>query len=119
MIEIKPLDSLTTPRDCALKLLEEASEACEAIKEYDKVQVWVTYQDALFKLANVVQCVCNCLQVLNSSESEWEDAVKTVRRRNIERGRHEIDHMKALTMDWGAHDQRRRAARSCGKAACA
>ena len=27
MIEIKPLDSLTTTRECALKLLEEASEA--------------------------------------------------------------------------------------------
>ena len=26
MIEIKPLDSLTTTRECALKLLEEASE---------------------------------------------------------------------------------------------
>lgn len=101
---LKPLDTLKTRRECALKLLEEASEACEAMKHHDKVQEWGTYQDALFELADVGQCVCNCLQVLNPSESEWEDAVKTVRRRNIERGRHEIDYMKTLTMDWGAHD---------------
>lgn len=101
MIEIKPLDSLTTPRECALKLLEEASEACEAIKEYDKVQEWVTYQDALFKLANVGQCVCNCLQVLNSSESEWEDAVRAVKEHNLERGRNEMPGTKTLTMNWG------------------
>lgn len=35
MIEIKPLDSLKTIRECALKLLEEASEACEALKEHN------------------------------------------------------------------------------------
>lgn len=57
MIEIRPLDSLTTPRECALKLLEESSEACEALKEYDKVQNWNTYQEALM-LLNV--CVIAC-----------------------------------------------------------
>lgn len=102
MIGIKPLDSLTTPRECALKLLEEASEACEVLKEYDKVQEWGTYQDALLELADVTQCVCNCLHALNPSKSEWEDAVLTVRKSNHDRGRHEVDGANALTVDWGA-----------------
>lgn len=104
MAVLKPLDTLKTRRECALKLLEEASEACEAIKKHDKVQEWGTYQDALLELADVEQCVCNCLQVLNPLESEWEDAVQTVRKRNRERGRHEVDGARALTVDWGAHD---------------
>lgn len=36
MVKIKPLDTLTTRCECALKLLEEASEACEAIKTHGK-----------------------------------------------------------------------------------
>ena len=75
MTVLKPLDTLKTRRECALKLLEEASEACEAIKHHDKVQEWGTYQDALLELADVTQCVCNCLHALNPSKSEWEDAV--------------------------------------------
>lgn len=90
--------------ECTLKLLEEASEACEALKEHDKVQEWHTYQDALCELADVEQCVCNCLQALNPLESEWEDAVQTVRKRNRERGRHEINYAKTLAVDWGEHD---------------
>lgn len=98
---MKPLDALKTRRECALKLLEEASEACEAIKEYDKVQEWVTYQNALLELADVEQCVCNCLHVLNATASVWEDAVRSVKEHNLERGRNEMPGTKTLKMDWG------------------
>ena len=100
MIEIKPLDSLTTMRECALKLLEEASEACEAIKEYDKVQEWVTYQNAMLELADVAQCLANCLQVLDPANIDWERAVRVVQKHNLERGRNEIEHAATLTIDW-------------------
>lgn len=97
MIEIRPLDSLTTPRECALKLLEESSEACEALKEYDKVQNWNTYQEALMELADVAQCMCNCLQALDSAGIDWE---RVVQKHNLERGRNEIPGTKTLKIDW-------------------
>lgn len=100
MIEIKPLDTLTTPRECALKLLEEASEACEALKAHDKVQDWVTYQNALMELADVAQCMCNCLHVLNATASVWKDAVRAVQKHNLERGRNEMPGTKTLKIDW-------------------
>ena len=104
MAVLKPLDILKTRRECALKLLEEASEACEAIKKHDKMQEWCTYQEALLELADVAQCMCNCLQVLNPYDYEWEDAIKAVQEHNKERGRHEVDGAKELTVDWGIHD---------------
>ncbi len=104
MIEIRPIDSLTTRRECALKLLEEASEACEAIKEHDKVQEWRTYQDALYELADVEQCVCNCLQAIGANSMDWEDAVVEVRNRNIERGRNEMASRRVLRVDWRLYD---------------
>lgn len=101
MAVLKPLDTLKTRRECALKLLEEASEACEAIKRHDKVQGWHTCQDSLMELADVAQCVCNCLQVLNPTARDWERAVQAVQEHNLERGRREIDTGMALTVDWG------------------
>lgn len=100
MIEMKPLDSLTTPRECAIKLLEEASEACEAIKRHDKVQGWHTCQDSLMELADVAQCVCNCLYVLNPTVSEWERAVQDVQEHNKKRGRNEMQGTRTLKIDW-------------------
>lgn len=100
MIEIKPLDTLTTPRECALKLLEEASEACEAIKRHDKVPDWNTYQDALMELADVAQCMCNCLQVLDPANIDWERAMKVVQKQNLERGRNEMPGTRTLKIDW-------------------
>lgn len=100
MIEIKPLDTLTTMRECALKLLEEASEACEAIKRHDKVQGWHTCQDSLMELADVAQCLCNCLYALNPTISEWERAVRDVQEHNKARGRNEIEHAMTLAIDW-------------------
>ena len=100
MIEIKPLDSLTTTRKCALKLLEEAREACEAIKEHDKVQDWSTYQKAMMELADVAQCMCNVLQVLDPAAIDWERAVKAVQKHNLERGRNEMRGTRTLKIDW-------------------
>ena len=100
MIEIRPLDSLTTRRECALKLLEEASEACEALKEHDKVQNWNTYQEALMELADVAQCMCNCLQVLDPTNMDFDRAVRVVQKHNLERGRNEMQGTRTLKIDW-------------------
>lgn len=102
MAGILPLDTLKTTRECALKLLEEASEACEAIKEHDKLQGWETYQDSLLELVDVLQCVTNCLYVLNPSNEEFEAAVLGVRMHNRERGRHEVhvEDGKTLVLKW-------------------
>lgn len=100
MIEIKPLDSSTTQRECALKLLEEASEACEALKEHEKVKNWHTYQEALMELADVAQCMCNCLHALDPAGVDWERAVKFVQKHNMERGRNEMPGTSSLKIDW-------------------
>lgn len=104
MASILPLDTLKTTRECALKLLEEASEACEALKRHDKVKKVGTYQDALLELADVEQCVCNCLQAIGSNSTDWEDAVVEVRNRNIERGRNEMASRRVLRVDWRLYD---------------
>ena len=106
MAYMKPLDSLKTMRECALKLLEEASEACEAIKRYDKSKDSVagefslTYREALLELADVEQCVCNCLHAIGARQEDWKYAVFTVRERNAKRGRHEVEDAGELTMNW-------------------
>lgn len=100
MIEMKPLDSLTTTRECALKLLEEASEACEVLKEYDKVHEWHTYQDALMELADVAQCMCNCLQALNATSDELDDAIEAVQEHNKQRGRNDVSGARTMCISW-------------------
>ena len=104
MASILPLDTLKTSRECALKLLEEASEACEALKRHDKVQKVGTYQDALLELADVEQCVCNCLQAIGANSMDWEDAVAEVRKRNIERGRNEMASRRTFRVEWRLYD---------------
>ena len=104
MASILPLDTFKTERECALKLLEEASEACEALKKHDKVQKIGTYQDALMELADVEQCVCNCLQSMGATSVDWEDAVAEVRKRNIERGRHEVASRRTFMAEWRLYD---------------
>lgn len=115
MIEIKPLDTLTTPRECALKLLEEASEACEAMKLLDHLlekassgedlvhldTIEAYKRNALSELADVAQCMCNCLHAIEAGHGEWEEEVAAVRKHNAKRGRREIDTGMALTVDWG------------------
>ena len=118
MTELKPLDTLKTQRECALKLLEEASEACEAMKLLDHLleksssgedlvhveSIKPYKRSALSELADVAQCMCNCLHAMDVDPGEWEDQVAAVRERNAKRGRHEVDGARALTVDWGAHD---------------
>ena len=115
---LKPLNTLKTRRECALKLLEEASEACEAMKLLDKLlekarsgddlvhfdTIKAYKESALRELADVAQCMCNCLQLIRVPDTEWEDAVRDVQERNAKRGRREIDTGMALTVDWGEHD---------------
>lgn len=104
MANFKPLDSLKTVRECALKLLEEASEACEAMKDYDKLGSWGktdgAYAYALAELADVSQCLCNCLYSLDARQGEFDDAAAHVQKHNAERGRHEVEHPRTLTIDW-------------------
>ena len=115
---MKPLDELKTRRECALKLLEEASEACEAMKLLDHLLEKVEKGDdlvhvetikaykvnALSELADVAQCMCNCLHAMEADRGEWEEEVAAVRERNAKRGRNEVDDAKTLTVDWGEHD---------------
>lgn len=112
-----PLDTLKTERECALKLLEEASEACEAIKKHDKEHEIETYHDSILELVDVLQCVTNCLYMLNPPSEEFEAAVLGVRMYNAVRGRHELhvgdnrelsikwdsDTMK-MTLEWSSNE---------------
>lgn len=100
---IRPLDMLRSSRDCALKLLEESSEACESMKKYDKLRSERTRLDALLELADVTQCLGNCIHTLNVTPSEWDEAVATVKERNDERDRHEVSGARSLSVDWGFH----------------
>lgn len=120
MAVLKPLDTLKTQRECALKLLEEASEACEAMKRHEKVCALMTGEllvdarvsieadsirtSALRELADVLQVVANCLWVLGATQREVNGAISHVQHGNHERGRHEIDDTKTLTVDWSMHD---------------
>lgn len=111
---MKPLDELKTRRECALKLLEEASEACEAMKLLDHLLEKVEKGDdlvhvetikaykvsAMSELADVAQCMCNCLHAIEAGHGEWEEEVASVRRHNAKRGRHEVDGARTLTVDW-------------------
>lgn len=108
MTVLFPLDTLKTERECALKLLEEASEACEAIKKNEKEHEFETYQDSLLELVDVLQCVTNCLYVLNPSHEEFDAAVLWVRKYNRERGRHElhVGDNRELTIKWNADTMR-------------
>lgn len=88
---MKPLEMLKTPRECGLKLLEEASEACEEMKAVDEVDgVLFNRHRALMELCDVLQCVCNCLHTLGVTSEELDDAVMDVRLHNCNRGRAEV-----------------------------
>lgn len=119
MEELKPLDTLKTQRECALKLLEEASEACEAMKRHEKVCALMTDEplvaarvsieadsirtSALRELADVLQVVANCLWALRATQREVDGAISHVQGSNHERGRREVEGAKALSVDWSTH----------------
>lgn len=106
---LKPLNTLTTRRECALKLLEEASEACEAMKELERYierphsEAMESFkrQVTLMELADVLQVVANCLHAMGVTPDELDEAVCKVQMHNVERGRHAVECAKALTVDWG------------------
>lgn len=100
MASILPLDILDSRRTSALKLLEESSEACEAIKNHDKTPDYETYKDAVLELADVAQCLCNCLVTIGVTSEDWEDAVLEVQKHNLERGRNEMRGTRTLKIDW-------------------
>lgn len=120
MAEMRPLDALKTQRECALKLLEEASEACEAMKQHEKVCALMTGElsvdarvsieadsirtSALRELADVLQVVANCLWALRATQREVDYAISHVQGSNHKRDRHEIEGAKTLTVDWSTHD---------------
>lgn len=56
--------------------------------------------DALMELADVAQCMCNCLQVIDPAEIDWERAVRAVQKHNLERGRNEMPGARTLKIDW-------------------
>lgn len=88
---MKPLEMVKTPRECGLKLLEEASEACEEMKAVGEVDgMPFNRYRALVELCDVLQCVCNCLHTLGVTSKELDDAVMDVRLHNCERGRAEV-----------------------------
>lgn len=116
---LKPLDTLKDQRECALKLLEEASEACEAMKRHEKVCLLMTDEplvaarvsteadsirtSALRELADVLQVVANCLWALRATQREVDGAISHVQGSNHERGRREVEGAKALSVDWSTH----------------
>ena len=114
MAALKPLDTLKTPRESGLKLLEEASEACEAMKELEKASdaqadVDAAYarlmvdlrRQALLELADVLQVVCNCLHTLDAKMLDLEDAIESVQELNSKRGRCEVEGARPLAVAVG------------------
>lgn len=111
LLEIRPLDCLGTTRECALKLLEEASEACEAMKVTAKKCEASTTADALKarvaaieELADVMQVVCNCLSALGVAPSDLKLAMDNVDMRNLDRGRCHMPEWGTLEVDWTPAD---------------
>lgn len=119
MVTLKPLGCLGTPRDCGLKLIEEASEACEALKEYGKAiereQAAPTHvldgvfarlaaenaaTQALCELCDVLQVVTDCLHALGASALDVDCGVIGMQLRNISRGRDELEGTMELSVDW-------------------
>ena len=120
MVTLKPLGCLGTPRDCGLKLLEEASEACDALKEYGKaserahaallqahdvsLQAGAEADDAALQarreLCDVLQVVTDCLHALGVSTIDVDCDVIAMQLRNISRGRHELEGTRELAVDW-------------------
>lgn len=119
MVTLKPLGCLGTPRDCGLKLLEEASEACEALKEYGKaiereqaapkhvldgsfarVAAEIAAKQALCELCDVLQVMTSCLNALGASALDVDCGVIGMQLRNISRGRNELEGTMELSVDW-------------------
>nr|DAU37679.1 MAG TPA: triphosphate pyrophosphohydrolase [Caudoviricetes sp.] len=121
MAILRPLDQLVDARACGLKLLEEASEACEELKKYEKVLDLMTDElllatallpkmasmrdSALHELCDVLQVVANCLYALDVTPQELDNVVLDVRFGNYRRCRSEVNDAYALKLEWREIDR--------------
>lgn len=121
MAILRPLDQLSDYRSCGLKLLEEASEACEELKKYEKVCALMTDDlllasavapkaasmraSALHELCDVLQVVTNCLHVMRVTPQELDNVVLDVRFGNYRRCRSEVNDACALKLEWREIDR--------------
>lgn len=121
MAILRPLDQLSDSRSCGLKLLEEASEACEELKKYEKVCALMTDDlllasavapkvasmraSALHELCDVLQVVTNCLHVMRVTQWELDNVVLDVRFGNYRRCRSEVNDACALKLEWREIDR--------------
>lgn len=83
-------------KDKALKPLEEASEAREAVQVY-----WPARRSgigemrdnlrrkALYECCDTLQATCNLLAMLGATQQELDETMETVRSHNEERGRYQ------------------------------
>lgn len=121
MAILRPLDQLSDSRSCGLKLLEEASEACEELKKYENVCALMTDDlllasavapkvasmraSALHELCDVLQVVTNCLHVMRVTPQELDNVVLDVRFGNYRRCRNEVKEACALKLEWREIDR--------------
>lgn len=122
MVILKPLECMGGPRECGLKLLEEASEACEEMKAVEKAQDGLqacdaagmtcgdyARRDALHELCDVLQCACNCLHALKATPAELDVALLDVRLGNYNRGRAVVRDAPSFTFGlfgpWGVDEE--------------
>lgn len=109
---LQPLDCLTGTRECGLKLLEEASEACEAMKSTQKAcqagltsYAMETRGGAIGELCDVLQVACNCLSALGVTAEELEGSMCGVDAHNEERGRRHMPEWGELKVEWVPGDE--------------
>ncbi len=81
----------------SLKVLEEASEACEAARECDRLvdlgrdgtdEMAAARSRMLDELADACQALSNLLAAWGVDGDEWAAAVGRCQRRNVDRGRY-------------------------------
>lgn len=77
-----------TAREMGLKVLEEASELCEAVKAWDRPSSEAADWDAVTsEFADVLQTLVNLQWILGLTDVDVREACGACRRRNGERGR--------------------------------
>lgn len=78
-----------TARACALKVLEEASELCEAVKDWDRPgSEGKDWSDMTSEFADVLQTLVNLQWAVGFTDVDVREACGECRRRNQKRGRY-------------------------------
>jgi hypothetical protein len=75
----------------ATKVLEEASEACEAARSWERAPGDATplmRRNAITECCDVIQAALNLAAALGATQAELDLAMRDVRRANEERGRY-------------------------------